>query len=425
MTNTLDQKLKKLFSLTTRGIKPGLARIQQLLDFLGHPETDYPIIHVAGTNGKGSTCRIMHSILTEAGFKTGLYTSPHLLKFNERIKINNREISDDELLNLFAKFDNYLDAFGASFFEITTAMALDYFRQQQVDIVVLEVGLGGRFDATNAVLPNLSVITSISKDHEEYLGNTIEKIAAEKGGIIKENVPVVIGPQPYEKSKIILQNIAKNNNSKYFSVADTCNIQINKLSLAGINLDLQIFHQFFKNINYPLPGLHQVDNLSTALSALSIFPKPVLNEKLINNSLKKLKNPGRFELISENPVIIYDVAHNSHGIQKTIDTAREIFQNKEIDVLIAFKSTKNLDDLGKMLKQLKGNVYISEMEKTESKNRAEIFTALKKHIDDQRIKQHSNINDFLQRITNDRKKPLLILGSHYMAESIYKFKNFS
>ncbi len=245
MQNNLSQKLEHLFSLRFRGIKPGLTRINQLLDFLNHPENAYPIIHVAGTNGKGSTCRIMHSILEEAGNKTGLYTSPHLLKFNERIKVNHQEINDQELLKLFEKFDDFLDETKASFFEITTAMALDYFKEKNVDIVILEVGLGGRFDATNAVTPNICVITPISKDHEEFLGNKLSQIAMEKAGIIKEKIPIVSAKQTNEINKII-QNKSISTTSKYFSTTDTCNIHINRLDLHGHNLNLQINNQFFK-----------------------------------------------------------------------------------------------------------------------------------------------------------------------------------
>jgi dihydrofolate synthase/folylpolyglutamate synthase len=420
MQTHLSQKLEKLFSLRTRGIKPGLERINNLLDFLNHPEQSYPIIHVAGTNGKGSTCRIMHSILVEAGYKTGLYTSPHLLRFNERIKINHQEISDEELLDLFEKFDNYMDESKASFFEITTAMALDYFRQQKVDIVVLEVGLGGRFDATNAVTPNLSVITSISKDHEELLGHDLLKIAREKAGIIKEKIPVVSSAQINKINKII-QNKAKSTNSKYFSSSDTCNIQINKLSLDGHNLNLQINNQFFKNISFPMLGAHQLENLKTALTALSLYPGIKYNEELINSGFFRLQNSGRFEIIKKNPAVIYDVAHNDAGIESAINTVIELFPNEKIDLLISFKSTKILTNLGSMVSLLNGKVFITEMDSTESISIDNINDQIKTFIDQELVIKQPDMNQLFEEILKERETPLLILGSHYMAENVYNF----
>ena len=420
MQNNLHTKLDQLFSLRNLGIKPGLTRITNLLDFLEHPEKNYPIIHVAGTNGKGSTCRIIHAILKKAGHSVGLYTSPHLLKFNERIKINDKLISDEELLDLFEKFDNYIDESKASFFEITTAMALDYFSEKKVDIVVLEVGLGGRFDATNVVMPNICAITSIGRDHEEFLGNKLEEIAREKAGIIKENIPVIVAKQTENSVLPIIKNIAQERNSEYFFVADACNIQIKEVSLFGYNLNLQIFSQFFNNIKFPLLGNHQIENLTTALSLLTIFPKIKLSAELINSGLKSLQNPARFELINEKPAIIYDVAHNISGIKATIDTAIELFSTA--DVLIAMKASKNLENLGLILKELKGKVFISEIPESDSKDSSEIYTQLQSHIKKSKIIRNQNLDQLLEEIMQEREKPLIILGSHYMAQNIYKFK---
>ena len=420
MQNQLESKLNTLFSLRTRGIKPGLERIYNLLDFLDHPETNYPIIHIAGTNGKGSTCRIIHAILIEAGYKVGLYTSPHLLKFNERIKVNDKQISDEELLELFEKFNEYMDESKVSFFEITTAMALDYFSEQQVDIVVLEVGLGGRFDATNAVMPNICAITSIGKDHEEFLGDKIENIAMEKAGIIKENIPVIVAKQREKSVLQVIKKIATKKHSKYFSVDETCNIQINEVNLSGYILNLRINNQIFNNINFPFLGYHQIENLTTALSILTIFPKIKLYAELINSGLKSLKNPARFELINKDPVIIYDVAHNISGIKATIDAAKKIFLTA--DILIAVKASKNLENLGLILKELKGKVFISEIQESDSKDSSEIYSLLQDHYEKDKIIRNQNLDQLLEKVIIEREKPLIILGSHYMAKNIYKFK---
>ena len=423
MQELLSQKLEKLFNLRNRGIKPGLSRMRNLVQFLRHPEKEYPIIHVAGTNGKGSTCRIIHSILVEAGYKTGLYTSPHLRCFNERIKINHTDITNDELLALFKKFDSYFDESKASFFEITTAIALDYFYQKNVEIVILEVGLGGRFDATNIVSPVMSVITPISKDHEEFLGNDLLQIAREKAGIIKPGVPVIISKQNKEINNII-QKIADLNRAKYFSSSDTCNIQINKLDLDGQLINLQIDDQFFYNIKFPMLGVHQIENLMTALTALSKYPGLKLNHKLLNSGLKRLVNPGRFEIIDTNPAVIYDVAHNTAGIKSTIETMLSIFPEEKIDLLLSLKSGKKLKNPGFLFKQLGGKIYISEMANIESEKIENIITQFNNEINNEKIIFNKNMDKLLETIEKERMNPLLILGSHYMAKKIYKLKKY-
>ncbi|MBN2281353.1 MAG: bifunctional folylpolyglutamate synthase/dihydrofolate synthase [Candidatus Marinimicrobia bacterium] len=420
MQDSLQFKLDQLFQLRTRGIKPGLDRINQLLDFLEHPEKHYPIIHVAGTNGKGSTCRVVQALLSAAGYRVGLYTSPHLLRFSERIRIDDQQITDDELLQLFTKFDQYMDQSKATFFEITTAMALDYFFHKKVDIAVLEVGLGGRFDATNAVTPEIAVITSIGRDHEEFLGYSIQSIASEKAGILKENIPLVLARQTEPEARKTIKKIAQIKKVKIISADDTCNIQINQVSLAGYSLNLQIQNQFFKNINFPLLGDHQLENFATALSIITFFPKIKLNMEFINSGLKSLKNPARFELIDENPAVIYDVAHNLSGIKVTIDCAKKIFSTA--DVFIAMKASKNLDNLGLLLKELQGKVYISEIEGEDSKDSMEIYNQILRDIEKTRLVRNPDLDTLLQQAIKKRERPLIILGSHYMAKNIYKYK---
>ncbi len=201
--NKKEEILAHLFSLQRFGIKPGLERTQHLLNFLGNPQNSFPSVHIAGTNGKGSVCSMLASVFMEAGYKTALYTSPHLVRFNERIRVNIIEISDNDIIRLAEILMPEGEKIGATFFEITTAMAFRYFAEQKVNVAVIETGLGGRFDSTNVLKPLLSVITSLDIDHTEYLGKTIKDIAFEKAGIIKENTPVIVSRNSTEAISVI------------------------------------------------------------------------------------------------------------------------------------------------------------------------------------------------------------------------------
>lgn len=276
--------------LTSQGkfhIELGLDRISKVLELLKNPQDELKCIHVAGTNGKGSVCAIVAAVLKEAGIKTGLYTSPHIFEYTERIQINGEQISKDD----FAKYVNYIcqiadeNSIHLTEFEILTAMMFKYFADNKVEVVVLETGLGGRFDATNVIKSNLcAIITHIDFDHTERLGKTLSKIAFEKAGIIKENCPVITS-EGYE----IFRDTADEKNSMYIMVSP-----------------------FEDTTNLSLKGLHQQANLSLALAAVRyVFPK--ISEVIIQSALKKVVHPCRFQFIEEKNMII-DAAHNPNGI---------------------------------------------------------------------------------------------------------------
>ncbi|MEK6869330.1 MAG: folylpolyglutamate synthase/dihydrofolate synthase family protein, partial [Nanoarchaeota archaeon] len=281
--NVLDE----LYSLDVPKWTLGLDRIESLLKKLGNPEKKLRCIHVAGTNGKGSVCAMISSILTGAGYKVGLYTSPHLKKFNERIRINNKLISDKDIVKYYLKIKKYVT--NQSFFEITTAMAFLYFADKKVDFAVLEVGLGGRLDATNVVTPLVSIITNIGLEHTKYLGNTIKKVAYEKAGIIKNNVPVVTAAEGIALAAI--KKISNERNSRLYIA--------NK-----------------KNANYRigLKGEFQKLNAAMAIKAIGIL-KNNYGVKIKKSNVKKgllnAKWPGRFQFLEKN--ILVDCAHNPHG----------------------------------------------------------------------------------------------------------------
>ncbi|MFN3504583.1 MAG: bifunctional folylpolyglutamate synthase/dihydrofolate synthase [Caldimicrobium sp.] len=292
------------------GIKPGLYRIQKLLKKFGHPQKNYPTIHVAGTNGKGSTCAILSTALTNLGLKTGLYTSPHLIKLNERFKINGNDIPDTALLELLKTLYSCVEE-PITYFELTTALAFLYFAEEEVDVAVIEVGLGGRLDATNVINPEVSIITTIGFDHTKYLGNTIEKIAFEKAGIIKRGKPVVLGNIPPSALKVIV-NRAKN-------LSAPCYI-INKDFFIYSKEDLWNYkgkHTFF-NINLSLKGLYQGENLALSLKTLEILEGKAfvkIEEPLLREALQKVYWEGRYKRINLfQKEVLMDCAHNLEGV---------------------------------------------------------------------------------------------------------------
>ena len=293
--------LKSMYSLRRFGIKLGLSTIRRILKGLGNPQDNFFCIHVAGTNGKGSVASALASILNASGYKTGLYTSPHLVRFNERITVRNRPVSNDNVVESYkaVKRVHYGNR-EPTFFEFTTAMAFYEFDRQKIDWAVIETGMGGRLDATNIIKPALSIITNISVEHREYLGNTITEIAGEKGGIIKRRTPVIIGIKQ-KRAISVVKKIAAEKSAPFFRLGDDFKVKKNKsgaFTFFGIE-------NTWRNMQTGLLGNYQVDN-----SALVIAACEVLNNKNANISIKSIKEglannkwPGRLEVVSKNPFI--------------------------------------------------------------------------------------------------------------------------
>ena len=299
-----------------------------LCNAIDNPQTKFKSIHIAGTNGKGSTSHMLAAILQQAGYKTGLYTSPHLKDFRERIKVGDpdgyREISKDFVVDFVEKTKTISEQIQPSFFELTVAMAFDYFEKQKVDIAVIETGLGGRLDSTNIITPILSVITNIGYDHMDILGNTLELIAAEKAGIIKPNTPVVIG-EYLPQTKNIFINKAKEVNAKIYFAQD-------EYLVSNINYHMQLLscdvtnteHNITESFELDLNGLYQTKNIRTVLCAEGILMQLGFNiknndEKYALKNVKKLTGLyGRWDVISNNPTIVLDVAHNEDGIKQLL-----------------------------------------------------------------------------------------------------------
>ena len=356
MFKTLHYLYNKLPLYSNIGIKAYKADLNNtiaLCNYLHNPEKKIKTIHIAGTNGKGSTSHMLASIFQQSGYKTGLYTSPHLKDFRERIKLNGEMISREFVIEFVEKTKIFSEAINPSFFELTFVMALEYFAKQKVDIAIIETGLGGRLDSTNVIIPEVSIITNIGFDHMDILGDTIEKIAIEKAGIIKQNVPVIIG-ETTAATKNIFKQIAKEKNAPIFFAEEEFEI----ISVVSVNETLQteLLHTGngqTHNYTLDLGGFYQAKNLSAILATVDfLYNTYNLKEKNISNALRNVKDitglHGRWEVIQKNPLIVLDVAHNIDGIQQLINQLKGMIY-KKLHIVFGMVKDKEVDKILELL----------------------------------------------------------------------------
>jgi dihydrofolate synthase/folylpolyglutamate synthase len=335
-SDTLDY----IFNLRGGEIDLRLHRVERALALFGHPERRYPSFHIAGTNGKGSTAAMLHRILTAAGYRAALYTSPHVISFTERIRVGDEEISEDEVVDLAEtiKLRTAEEGVRLTFFEFVTVMAFIYFfTRHKVEVAVVEVGLGGRLDATNLVKPRVSLITTISKDHEAYLGSDLLSIAKEKGGIIKAGVPLVGGVFDAEVTGLLEEMTKAAGSADYFLERDfSVSLKDNGLfDYSGPEWKL-------RDLALGLRGRHQRNNAALALCALEIaeadFP---VREPAVREGLRTVFWPGRFEVILDQPAVILDGAHNGEGVRTLAGEMRSFLGARKAKVLFAAMADKD------------------------------------------------------------------------------------
>ncbi len=337
MDNYSDTLLK-IYNLRGGMIDLRLDRMNRALGLFDHPENKFRSFHIAGTNGKGSTAAMLHRILSLAGYRTGLYTSPHLVSFSERIRIDDGEIGQDEVVLLADEIWQRTVAADVplTFFEFVTVMAFIYFARRQVDVAVVEVGLGGRLDATNMVTPLVSLITTISKDHEAYLGPDELSIAREKGGIIKPAVPVVCGKVSQDVSAL-LGRIALERHAPAYSLGTNFSFFLKNEGL----FDYTGIKRHFLNLKLALRGRHQRANASLALAALELAQENfAIGESVIRQGLETVRWPGRLEVMLEQPMVILDGAHNPEGIRALVEELTDLRQGRRIRLLFATMADK-------------------------------------------------------------------------------------
>jgi dihydrofolate synthase/folylpolyglutamate synthase len=345
--------------------KFNLDRMHLFTEKLGNPQYSYPVIHIAGTKGKGSTAVFISSVLQKAGFSVGLYTSPHLHDYTERIQVNRIPIRHQELTDQVNFIKEHVSLIPEiTTFEITTAIAFNYFAETKVDIAVIEVGLGGRLDATNVVDPEISVITSLSYDHMNVLGDTIEKIAAEKGGIIKKNKPVIVAPQTFSQSYKVLQDIAYERNSPY--------IQVDK-KIDFIPLDHDFDSQQFlikkadgenhdQKLTIPLLGHHQVENAVTAWCALKELNTKGygISDDDIKLGFSTAEWPCRFEIVNLDRLVIIDSAHNADSAKKLSATAIEYLGDRKITLIFGASEDKDVNGMFESLLPISDDIIMTK-----------------------------------------------------------------
>lgn len=368
MINNVSKYIEKFF----QGDKDdSLKKMKHLVNKLGNPEKDFKIIHVAGTTGKGSTVEMISNILIKQGYIVGKLISPHLIDFNERISVNNILISDEELLEIFNQNSRYIEETEnevgkkVTFKEMCLLTGLTYFKNKKCDFVVIEVGLGGKYDPTNIVSPIASVITKIGYDHEHVLGNTLEKIAEHKAGIIKNNSNTVFVEQEDCVNEIIINKCNKlNNNFKLIDFNRCINIEYN-------DIYQKFNYKNYKNIEINLKGVNQIKNALLAIETTEILKKlnVVIDEKAVREGLKTVIHRGRFEIINKNPLMIYDGAHNEDALDNFINTVDIYYsKRKRIYVLLVLKRKNYKKMLNKILKD-KEAIFIFHDDSKEKVNK--------------------------------------------------------
>ncbi|MHB8232269.1 MAG: bifunctional folylpolyglutamate synthase/dihydrofolate synthase [bacterium] len=423
--------MDEIYGLNGFSMNFGLERIKALMQYAGNPQDKLKIVHIAGTNGKGSVSRFIYSILKEHGLKIGIYTSPHLVTFAERIVVGGERINDGDLERLNSFFDKIIsenDDFKKlgvpSFFELTTAICFQYFFEKQVDIAIIEAGLGGRLDATNIIKrPLLSVITNISMDHKNILGNSLKKIALDKAGIIKRDSAVVCGDG---KSVIagLIKAHALSLNAEYFSTADI------KLFKKGDLYNYNGLKISIKNIKLPCKALYQKYNLKLSILCIEILNKFYqkslnleLNDNLIKNGILKFSNEGRFEIIKyKNNVLILDGAHNPDGIKKLVISLRRIFKKNGVIIIFAVMKDKDYKTILRRLSVLNGDIIFTGLNNGRALDGNELKAFCAKNSYFKKVFVSENIKDSLGTALKRKRGDdvILICGSLYLAGEFKK-----
>lgn len=411
----LYNRLPVFHLIGSEAYKPGLDNTVRLMEFLGNPHTKFRSIHVAGTNGKGSVSNFLAAILQESGYKVGLYTSPHLVDFGERIRINGLMIDENYVIDFISRYSDVIETVKPSFFELTMAMAFSYFADNKVDIAVIEVGLGGRLDSTNIINPELSIITNIGFDHIEFLGNTLPQIAYEKAGIIKKHVPVVVGEYLDETKPVFLKKAAEMEADIYF-VEDSTTLP----KFIRYEANKMVFKHDNHEYSSDLIGQYQLKNIATVLFSCDVINSSKSSIKVSSNAIfKGIENVceitglrGRWETLQNNPLIIADTGHNVPGIKVVVEQLK-FHHYKSLRIIFGMVNDK---DISGVLQLLPDNAiyYFTQaqvkraLNADELKQKAEVFNL--------RGKVYHTINDAVNIAIDesDTDDLILITGSNFV-----------
>lgn len=412
-----SQTLKFIHSQSNFFCKPGTERIEKLCEALGNPQKELRFVHIAGTNGKGSFCAFLTEILKSAGYKVGTYTSPFILRFNERIAVNGEAISDDALCEIAEKVRSISEKMEdkPTEFEIITAIGFEYFKREDCNLVVLECGLGGRLDATNIIEnPLLSVITGVDFDHQNFLGDTIELIASEKAGIIKKHRPVLwCGNNPSAeeiiKNEAVIKEAAlyKNEQEAVIKAAD----------FSGTEFSFAEFN----NIQISLLGSYQPKNASNAIMAAKILREQgfKISDQDILSGLKATRWPARFEKLSDSPLIIFDGSHNPEGVRAAVDSVKSYFNNKKVNILSGVMRDKDYSFIARTIGEIANEVFTVTVDNPRSLSADDYCEVFKQN--NIKATPLKNIEAAIKHHRlNFPDTPLICMGSLYMYNEVYK-----
>ena len=415
-----SEALEYIHSVEWLGSRPGLSRTEELLEKLGNPEKGMKFVHVAGTNGKGSTCSMCESVLRASGYKVGLYTSPYIMRFNERMCINGEPISDSELAELVEIIkpiaDNMSDK--PTEFEIITALAFLYYKRHACDIVVLEVGMGGRLDSTNVVdSPVASVITGVAIDHVSVLGSTVAEIAKEKAGIIKQNRPVIYGGRDDVAFEVI-RGKAKDCKSEIVRT------EVGAISVKAMSVEGTVFdYGELKDVKLSLCGSYQPENAITVIETVRVLNREgfEISESALREGLKRAKWRARFELLGKEPTVIFDGSHNMQGVKAAAESIKRFFGNEKVLLLMGVLADKEWKAMLDELLPLTERMYCV----TPNSPRALDSEILAKECNARSVTANAfdSIDDGVKKAYNDAKTqnvPLVMLGSLYMYGDVFK-----
>ncbi len=423
---TYHEAIDWIHSRLAFGVKPGLERMKWLMNRLGNPEQSIKAVHVAGTNGKGSTIAFTRSVLQAAGYSVGTFTSPFILTFNERISVNGVPIEDEEWLSLVNEIKPFVDELdqtelGATTeFEIITACAFAYFAHvHQVDFVLLETGLGGRLDSTNIAVPILTAITSIGHDHMAILGDTLEQIAAEKAGIIKEGIPMITAVHQPEALAVI-QNTAKEKNAECISLHDTCSFDEQQPTETGERFTLRTSKKQYPQLETGLIGTHQRQNASLAVLLIEWLEQEgyiSVTEEQIYEGIRQAAWAGRFEKVKDHPPVYLDGAHNEEGIDRLIESVQAHFSSKQVHICFSALKDKPYKQMIQKLEVVSSSIHFVSFDfpRAESAEKLYVCSQLdaKSYDDDPRT-----VLEFIQKKSDDPSAVIIVTGSLYFISDI-------
>jgi dihydrofolate synthase/folylpolyglutamate synthase len=350
-----------LYGLQKHGIKLGLDTPRKLLSAFGNPQDSFRSVHISGTNGKGSTAAMLSAMLTRAGKRTGLFTSPHLVSFTERIRIDSVEITEEEVIALAEEIRGKTEGLSPTFFEVVTALGFVYFKRKGVDWAVVETGMGGRLDATNVIRPEATIITRIALDHREFLGGSIREIAGEKAGIIKDGVPVVTAPQEPEVMEVI-KRVAEEKGSPVYAAGRDFSFTVRAEEPFGVRFGYQSETLSLPEVALALPGAYQALNASLAIKAFELVSDGVPKAgDIIKEALRAIRWPGRLELVAEDPPVVIDGAHNPSAAEALASTLRAglLRDGQKMVLVMGIMADKDLEGIMRPLLPLAGEVIFT------------------------------------------------------------------